>query len=293
MSNINDWIRIAEQKWLQIFYLFCRNLFRNVYLPSHNHDHHLRVWHFSRELLRNLYVYNFKVTYESVEGLMIAAFFHDTGMSVTKGEKHGKESRRICRDFFHDNKIPPPSSFTEILDAIENHDKKEYGRISVRMNRRQDLPIITLLNISDDLDAFGYTGIYRYAEIYLLRKIPVKRLPGEVLNNLAARFEHINISITELKDFLTHHFKRYEITREFFLLLEQQLRNGIMDELTGPFQVIRVIQEKITGNRKHPSNVIRDIDKYTGDEYTRTFFRHLMEEEDIYKDLFKDPGLYK
>jgi len=291
MSEITEWIRKAEQKWLKILFSYCRDLFRDVYLPSHDHHHHLRVWHFTRELLRKFCENNSNLTYQFVEGLMIAVFFHDTGMSVTYGVKHGTESTRICRNFFHENKIPPPPDFTEILDAIENHDEKEYGESAGRIKSLRYPSMNKLLNISDDLDAFGYTGIYRYAEIYLLRHIPAERLAGMVLKNLAGRFEHLSSSTTDLTNFMAHHYKRYEITRLFFDDLKKQTENIQPGELYGPIKVIRIIHEKIIVDRKHPADVIREIDQFEQDEYTLTFFRYFQEEETMYRNLFRRSGL--
>ena len=42
-------------------------------------------------------------------------------------------------------------------------------KIYLRRQDRNDL--LTVLSVADDLDAFGFTGIYRYSEIYLTRGI--------------------------------------------------------------------------------------------------------------------------
>ena len=36
--------------------------------------------------------------------------------------------------------------------------------------------LLTILSVSDDLDAFGYIGIYRYTEIYLTRGIDPEKI---------------------------------------------------------------------------------------------------------------------
>ena len=85
-------------------------------------------------------------------------------MSVDPGVKHGKHSRDLCQRFLMENNLPE-NDFTDVLEAIENHDNKDYSGNTIQND------LLTILSISDDLDAFGITGIYRYSEIYLTRGI--------------------------------------------------------------------------------------------------------------------------
>ena len=42
-----------------------------------------------------------------------------------------------------------------------------------------------MLSVADDLDAFGFTGIYRYSEIYLMRGINPNQLGHLIIENAA------------------------------------------------------------------------------------------------------------
>src|SRR6056297_1378395 len=140
-----------EKKWQNILLEASGMCFKNVCLPSHDHWHHNRVWEYAKELLKNLSPTK-EFTTEEITNLIIAAFFHDTGMSVTKDESHGKESKHLCQQFFNNNQILVPDNFNLALEAIEQHDDKAYQE----HNHDKEISIKTILSTADDLDAFGY-----------------------------------------------------------------------------------------------------------------------------------------
>ncbi len=170
------------------------------------------------------------------EQLLISVWFHDTGLTQTRGELHGMESRRLCENFFLSDGFlngsmenlktpgpehPPDDSMEIILQAIEHHDDK-----SLKYSTREFIPgstpdLLNLLSVSDDLDAFGTLGIYRYAEIYLLRGIEPEQLPARVSRNVINRFENIRRNYGNLESFISKHESRFLQVRDFYMQLGQ------------------------------------------------------------------------
>ncbi|MFN8208794.1 MAG: HD domain-containing protein, partial [Bacteroidales bacterium] len=138
----------VEDRWLQILYLHDREIFSGIHLPSHDHTHHLRVWQFARELVMVWEESGRRFSMEEIELLILAVFFHDTGMSRTQQSRHGLVSREFCEAFLQENKLSAMAGKAELLDAIEQHDNKDYG-----LTHRDPTGLLTLLNLADDLDA--------------------------------------------------------------------------------------------------------------------------------------------
>ncbi len=163
-----------ESKWLQELYEYNYNLFAKKHIPSHDHGHHLRVWHNAKNLAIALHTNQYLIlTSEKLECLIIAALFHDTGITSTLDEKHGKAGKKICSDFLRKTKKNIPHGIKEALNAIEFHENKEhYGIVKDKTS------VLAILSTADDMDAFGATGAYRYAEIYLMRNIAPEALAG-------------------------------------------------------------------------------------------------------------------
>jgi hypothetical protein len=174
--------------------------------------------------------------------LMLASFFHDTGLIHTQNEKHGWESRKLCEEFFRRSDHPVPAGFPEILDAIEHHDDKSYAGISII--REPGPQVLRLLSASDDLDAFGYTGIYRYAEIYLMREIRPEDLPDRILENLNNRFLNLKNILAPLKQFMDRQEIRYWITCEFYMGLSAS-NAAASEKPDWKRELIRVFQDAI------------------------------------------------
>jgi len=219
MQVLKQHIREAEERWLLPLLNHCHNLFSEVFLPSHNHLHHYRVWTYAKELMLMLEESGRKISAELPQQLILASFFHDVGLIHTHDEKHGMESRRLCEEFFRKGDHPLPSGFPEILHAIEYHDDKSFPARSIIGDPEQQ--VLLFLSTSDDLDAFGYTGIYRYAEIYLFRNIDPKDLPARILENLNHRFNNLKSIFEPLPRFIERQEIRYWITYEFYLRLSE------------------------------------------------------------------------
>lgn len=218
--KIEDLIISVEEKWLKKLFEASSKCFRNVHLPSHDQWHHYRVWEFAKELLKSLSSAK-EFHPDEITNLIIAVFFHDTGMSVTKDESHGKESKHICRAFFKNSQIQLPNNFNSALEAIENHDDKTYPE----SNANRELSIKTILSVADDLDAFGYIGILRYAEIYLLRNIPIGEISNKVINNSERRFMHFKNNFSAFPDLVEKHHERLKILIDFYKYLNQNKEN--------------------------------------------------------------------
>jgi len=245
MQALKQHIREAEETWLLPLLNHCNKLFSEVFLPSHDHLHHYRVWSHAKDLMLLLAESGCRISPDLPSQLILAAFFHDTGLINTRDEKHGLESRRLCEEFFRRGDHPLPKGFPEILDAIEHHDDKSFGERSI--TREPERQVLRLLSTGDDLDAFGYTGIYRYGEIYLCRKINPKELPGRILENLNNRFNNLKSIFEPLPHFIDRQEIRYWITCEFYLGLSES-NAAAAERPDWKRELIRVFQDGI--NRK-------------------------------------------
>ena len=233
----------AEKNWLDVLYFNAEQLFRACSLPSHDHTHHLRVWNLCKELLREISTFNSGVDQVLVEGVLIAAFFHDLGMARSIGEEHGRLGRELCLKWFEDHDQAPPANFPEILRAIELHDRKGepvYGPF------RPGTPpeILGILTVADDLEALGAIGIYRYAEIYLRRGLPLEELGKRVLSNVRSRFETLRERCSLCPGLIQKYRPQYEEICLFYTQYDLQLQSGsnAREVLTGPLGVINYIR---------------------------------------------------
>ncbi len=246
-----------EARWYGTLYRHCEGLFSGVFLPSHDQSHHARVWSYARSLLLHLEKTRIRISPALAEELIIASFFHDTGLVRTSSERHGRESRRFCEEFFSRTgegfPLHPRKSVPAILDAVEHHDDKSFRKISSlrkpgrtwadnpgtgpldpavertldpAVERPGDPPgLLSLLSCADDLDAFGNIGIYRYAEIYLMRGVEPEHLPRKVCENVKNRFDNIRSTFAFMGDFLKLQESRFRKTYEFYLRLDRAFTN--------------------------------------------------------------------
>lgn len=238
-------IREAEEIWLLPLFNHCHELFSAVFLPSHDHLHHYRVWSHAKDLMLLMAASGCRIPPMLPQQLILAAFFHDAGLTSTQDEKHGLESRRLCEEFFSGGHHPLPEGFPEVLDAIEHHDDKSFRGRSI--TGHPDRQLLLLLSASDDLDAFGYTGIYRYAEIYLCRGISPAELPGRILENLCNRFNNLKCTFEPLNHFIERQEIRYWTTCEFYLGLAEAYA-ALTEKPDWKRELIMVFQDGI--NRK-------------------------------------------
>jgi hypothetical protein len=202
-------IAAAEECFREKLESYLTDIFREVSLDSHGPAHHRRVWHFAKDLLSWPGILD-TVTDSSLPAkLLIASYLHDSGMVTERGPRHGYQSRLLCERFLLNNGLRPEDC-TDLLEAVENHDNKEYTSPAANSLLHD------LLTIADDLDALGYTGIYRYLEIYLLRGIPVKETAALILSNVRGRFANFERKFGHSPALVNRYRPRLEIITGFF-----------------------------------------------------------------------------
>jgi HD superfamily phosphodiesterase len=212
---LNLTIESAEKKYKQILEEYFISVYNDPALSSHGIEHHRRVWKYSVELLNLLPVQN-KNTSQFADELIIASYLHDIGMSVDPGIKHGKHSSDLCVNFLSKNKLDE-NDFPHLLEAIENHDNKDYPE------NKDSSELLNILSIADDLDAFGVIGIYRYSEIYLTRGINVGKIGNMIRDNAGKRFNNLAPTLKPFPEYFQKHHERYNILDEFFRKYNEEL----------------------------------------------------------------------
>ncbi len=216
--NLTASIESAELRFKQILEDFFVSVYDDKNLLSHGIDHHRRVWCYGKTILSVPLRKHNSAPVCNPSKLIIACFLHDIGMSVETGPRHGKHSRELCLQFLEKNKLNE-DDYHDLLDTIGNHDKKDYTSES----ERNDL--LTVLSVADDLDAFGFTGIYRYSEIYLTRGISPYKLGHLILENAKNRFDNLEKTFDSRNAFVQKQRKRYEILGNFFLHYNKQVES--------------------------------------------------------------------
>ncbi len=258
----------AGQQWLGRTYDYCRRCFAGHYLPSHDETHHLRVWHYARQLILLFYRDDLPPDAAEIEAHLLASLLHDTGMAETISADHGAAGRRLAARFFETLPTPPLLA-KEILRAIEKHDDKTY-----REEADPATPagrILILLSLADDLDAFGYIGVFRYYEIYTLRGLSVSNDSRKIIRNLDLRFEHMQPYLLPEDDFPARHRQRYLITRSFFEDLAGRRREDAL-------RVIRFLDEEILQPRRRPEEVLNGTSFPAEDPYLHRFLTEMSKE---------------
>ena len=276
MTTLTEQIKLAEKVWLKNSFSFLKEGFTKTPIPSHDHQHHIRVWLNSKFLLHQINELGIVIDYDFTEALLIASLFHDSGMLKTYGHDHGPAGRNICSDFIVNYK-KKPALLDEILDAIEKHDDKTYmgpGPLIVDKNPN----LLTALNISDDLDAFGHIGIYRYAEIYLMRGIPLEDIGLKIIANLAGRFKNFIHNCNDLPEMIRVHTPRFNQIEEFFRQYNLQLRqveSESKNHNSDPLSVVKIIYHKALMHQDDMENICKRILSQNEDEYILKFFGQL------------------
>ncbi len=72
------------------------------------------------------------------------------------------------------------------------------------------------LSVADDLDAFGYIGIYRYLEIYIARNVRPEVIGYEIRKNALVRFQNFELKYGNFPELIEKHRKRFLILDHFF-----------------------------------------------------------------------------
>jgi HD superfamily phosphodiesterase len=199
----------AELEYKQILEDYFVTVYDEKSLPSHGIEHHRRVWNYAKELALILDEHQILSDHKIFNKLIIACYLHDIGMSVDNGIKHGIHSRNLCIRFLTENSIPA-IDFQDLLEAVENHDNKEYT------TAENNSDLLTILSVADDLDAFGFIGIYRYSEIYLARGTNLEAIGILIRENASKRFKNFEKIFDFDEAIIQKHKKRYEILDNFF-----------------------------------------------------------------------------
>jgi hypothetical protein len=264
-------IENIESKWLKELYNYNYNLFLNKHIPSHDHSHHFRVWLNVKNLAIALHtIQDSTITAEKLECLIIAAFFHDTGITKTLDEKHGKAGKEICFEFLHKTKIDIPPGINEALTAIEFHENKEHENIL-----KNKTSILAILSAADDMDAFGAIGIYRYAEIYLMRNIKYELFAKRILANLEKRYSRMENAYRHLISFMIEVHNKYLITHNFF----KDLILSPLNTQTEPAKFIEIIKKEIIQNRRNQEEVWHEyLELSKNDEFMFKLLSQIIEE---------------
>jgi hypothetical protein len=209
-------IESAEIKYKQILEDFFISVYTEKHLSSHGIDHHRRVWNYARDLIRLIPSESNSQFSHLASEAIIACYLHDIGMAFDPGPKHGRLSRDLCSRFFADNHIPE-NDWIEVLEAIENHDNKDYT------NSTSKNDLLTVLSVADDLDAFGCIGIFRYSEIYLARDIGYEKIGNMIRENARKRYDNFIKTFGSVDELVLKHWERYYLLDMFFARYNDQL----------------------------------------------------------------------
>jgi HD superfamily phosphodiesterase len=273
--NLTVTIESAETRFKQILEAFFISIFDEKSLTSHGIDHHRRVWNYSKELY-NLIAYQKPAEFSNLlPKLIIASYLHDIGMTVEKGPKHGKHSKELCVQFLVKNNFRP-DDYQDVLETIENHDNKDYpGNSSVN-------DLLTILSAADDLDAFGFTGIFRYSEIYLTRGISPDQIGNLINQNAAKRFDNFAKTFGFASEYVEKHKKRFERINNFFEEYNKQVLSYKFGESTptGYCGVIEIFTD-IMNSKISLKDVCMKSNIYCSDSIICLYFNNLAKEPDI------------
>ena len=201
--NLNQQLAVAESKYLSRFYKACQDFFSSCHMPSHDHTHHLRVWQYCKQLLTHAEIQGHSFSDNFIEALLAATLFHDTGLSRITDERHGPEGTELFKRYIANNPDVQLVILDEAVEAIRMHDLKSPSSLSNAFG------IASILTICDNLDAFGYIGAYRYAEIYLIRGIGSAEIPTRSLQNIEMRFASFEQHYAQLPHFYEEQRQRY------------------------------------------------------------------------------------
>ncbi len=286
MELLLEKINSSEQKWLKPLYKHSKSLFEKTHLPSHDAEHHLRVWLYCRGLIIELHKAGIKTTHDTIDKAIVACFFHDAGLTIDVGEQHGFLGRKICEDFLRDNPDFKVPDLDEVLEVIEKHDDKSKKELTSASQYTMKT-LLKLVSAADDLDALGYIGVFRYIEIYLKRGVPDNDIPKKVSTNLKNRFSNFLNTYSGLQKFSERQKNRYKETFDFFTELDAYFsqRSRIADSQLAVFNILKEsLVEKQLGINETIEETLRTNTK----GYTLWYFSKLRNELEVTSALLLD-----
>lgn len=258
-------IESAENQFTQILEGFFVSIYDEKLLPSHGLNHHRRVWTTAKELILILAEKNRLTDSSIIPGLLIASYLHDIGMAIDHGPRHGRHSLELCERFLKENSLDE-KNFPGMSEAILEHDKKDYSSPS-------GINIRTLLAVADDIDAFGFTGIYRYIEIYALRGVAQEETGMKIRENAGKRYMHFEELFGSEEELTRKHRSRYQILDDFFKRYEEQLKAG---DHSGHVKIVEILTGMVK-NKTELNEIIR-FHKSNEDPVVSRFFESLEQE---------------
>jgi hypothetical protein len=270
--DLNISIEAAENTYKQILEDFFISVYTEKILSSHGIGHHRRVWNYAKDLIRLTPLENIgQISYLPAEAI-IACYLHDIGMAVDRGVKHGKCSRELCKRFFAENNIPE-NKYLDVLEAIENHDNKDYISNACRNE------LLTILSVADDLDAFGLAGVFRYTEIYLAREIGYDKIGYKIRENALKRYDNFIKMYGSDDDMVMKHWQRYNLLDMFFTKYNDQLPSYHFgtNQPSGFCGVIEII-ENIMQNHLNLKDFYTEPEKQTSDPLILWYLTELKNE---------------
>ena len=285
---LEHYISEAEKKWLSRLYEFIKSGFATCWLPSHDETHCLRTWIFAKNLFYAIDHLNIPISYTDIENALIAIFFHDLGMAESLHTEHGQISKKHCERYFRKNSGLKPKGLNDILNAIEVHDDKSYNSAQ---NDISPTSVKSILPVADDLDALGYAGIFRYWEIYTLRKIPENEISQKVLANLESRYSNFLVRFSFLDSLLTEQQNRYKIIKDFYTEISKTLIKSDKASNSQKTQTILEYFYKIVRkDGQNPDEIFSIINPGCKDKVINNFFRNFTEEWRLGSELLQPPG---
>lgn len=267
--KITKSINYIENSYKQKIEDYFLSVYPKNHLISHGLEHHRRVWANAKELINNSTVSEETNNKKYIFNIIIASYFHDSGMAKDPGTRHGVLGRKFCTEFLNTHNLIIPE-FKDALEAIEYHDDKDY------INHPADNKVLDILSIADDLDAFGITGIFRYTEIYLKRGISFQDIGWMIIKNAESRFENLEKRSLLPPEFKLKHKERYDYLVGFFREYNARLDsyNFSSHHPSGHCGVIQILANcdiHIYSN---------DYKKYSKDPFISWFFEGLSSEFD-------------
>jgi HD superfamily phosphodiesterase len=269
-------IREIEEKWLEKSTLFVNDHFNNIFLPSHDVTHHLRTWKNAKSIITHISELNKTVTLSTVEAILLATLFHDTGMAVTRAPEHGSFSKESYLEFIGSQGKDQPVLQKQIIRAIELHDRKDqYVYLPFNLDAPPD--ILTVTSIADDLDALGTIGIYRYAEIYLHRQVELKFLGIQILKNISVRFNNLIKASSLIPAQVNQAKKQYQKVINFFDQYNRQILTEKEPEttLSGHIGVINYIRKFCVEGKIRPEYFLDTLNNSSVGNFVHIYFEDL------------------
>jgi HD superfamily phosphodiesterase len=270
--NLAVKIESAENKYRPILEEYFIKTWGDTALFSHDIEHHRRVWHYGKELLSEAGKNINNIIPFSPDKLLSACYMHDLGMAIDASDRHGIHSSNLFREFIAENGLSE-SEFAGVLTAIRDHDKKE----DISAHRSPDL--IGFLTIADDLDAFGYIGISRYLEIYLLRGISPSEIGYKIRDNATKRFANFRSVFGNNAGLFEKHAIRFKILDDFFCSYNLQVKSPSFSSKNfyGNACVVELFSEMIK-NHISSFNILSLPHRFSDDHIVKKFTEKLNSE---------------